>query len=162
MGKASRVKRERKELRRDAREALLARVGARIGQTLTRLEPDPSRPKVSASLAEVIDPYIKDGMPLEQFRKCLLLGVIAWNCTVLPEDKAQDLMREVLQETDPSLRQDVQDVVTALRQRKLRLFPEDRRLISDAEGRKQADGTLYITAVAIDPERRGPRPAKET
>jgi hypothetical protein len=156
MGKASRLKRQRKELRDDARQAMAARLSSRFGDGSSEIPlraPLPGQPRVSDSLQQLLDPYFDENTTGEAFRRMVVLGMLAWNRAALPEERGQEMIREMRQHFPAEDEKTFVELMEDLSRRKRQLFPDDHRLIVDVEARKEPDGTFYITAASGIPDR---------
>jgi hypothetical protein len=153
MGRARRLKRERENFRREAQCNLIARIESHGG-----VVPLPwggracSGPKISDGLAELIRPYSYDNMTTQANRRLVCLGVFAWNQALAPEKFSRELILDTLQRAQVPEPEAPYEMVEEMRQRKLQSFPDDRRLILDAELREQDDGSLYLAAAATREE----------
>jgi hypothetical protein len=93
--------------------------------------------KMSDVLKDFIKPYQEAAPTEDAMRRLLMLGILAWNAAILPEDKGRELIDEML---DPALagasredRGQSKKFVEALVWRKLELFAENRRMILSFE-----------------------------
>jgi hypothetical protein len=155
MGKASRLKRQGKELRGDARQAMAVRLSSRFGDGRTEVPlraPLPGQPRISESLQQLLDPYFDENTTGEEFRRMTVLAVLAWNRAVLPEQRGQEVIREARQHFPAEDEKTFLDLMEELVRRKRKLFPDDHRLIVDVEACKESDGTYYITAASGMPD----------
>lgn len=146
MGKASRLKRKRQSVRREAKSDLIARVESHAavghlpwGQAL-------GGSKISDALAELIQPYSYDDMDIEASRKLVCLGVLAWNGAVAPDTVSREEIRRSLESSGTPQPESIDRIIEEMMQRKMQLFPDDLRLIVDAELREQNDGSFYLVA----------------
>lgn len=53
--------------------------------------------KISASLGDLIDPYIVDDMTLDQFRKLAMTGAVAWNLSTFDEHRRTEELNRLVQ-----------------------------------------------------------------
>jgi hypothetical protein len=151
MGKASRLKRERRHAKHD----LLARIQPSPAGRMQPRANARGMPKISASLGELIQPYVRDDMGLEAYRKLVTLGATAWNCAVEPDLLSNDRLRELLMSgdmSDPEALDAACRFVEELKQRKDHCFPDDRRSILGTEVRQQSDGSFYLLAAVAGQE----------
>jgi hypothetical protein len=102
--------------------------------------------KVSDALSALIDPFKYDDFGLAEYDKLLTLGAAAWNIALLPEPKASESLREIAHKFCSSTGRSADAVRTAdsdlhgfeslareLINRKIALFPRDRRFIAHVE-----------------------------
>ena len=152
MGKASRLKAERRE-----QSTMNVKVKAQAilqvaGRPDIRFQKTPApEGKISGALVTLLKTEVPDGAPESQFRAALALIVIAWNITVLSADQQPKALRDVLATMKPgdaATRQEAIDILTVLMAKKQALFPDDRRFVEtwDMDYR---GGNPYITAAAL-------------
>lgn len=149
MGRVSRLKRERRVLRRDVKSELVARVESRGRAGQLPWGPLRQGPKISDGLAALIQPYTYDDMEIEARRKLVCLGVMAWNYAVAPATLSRERIFSAPESTGAAEPERLFQLIEELAQRKLRDFADDRRLILDAELRELSDGSFYIAAAAV-------------
>ena len=93
--------------------------------------------KMSAVLADFVEPYVDYAETEEGFRKLLTLAIMAWNASFLPEDKQQDMIESVLDAGIPGyedeLKAGLKGIVNTLIARKKAHFSEYTRKIIDFE-----------------------------
>ena len=153
MGKASRRKRER-------RLGLFPRPSHFEQTSETPPLPGnlPRREKISACLIELILPYLPEEASIRAWQAGVALAATAWNLTALPASvRDQEIARMLRQEAgaleDPFF---LADLLQLLITRKLRLYPDDPRLVLNWEVRK-AGSRVHVTAMATLPT-----PAEDT
>jgi hypothetical protein len=146
MGKASRLKRERQGVRREMKSDLIARVESRAAVGHLPWGQASGGPKISDALAELIQPYSYDDMDIETSRKLVCLGVLAWNRAVAPDMVSREEIRRSLESSGTPEPESIDRIIEVMTQRKMQLFPDDLRLIVDAELREQNDGSFYLVA----------------
>ncbi len=120
MGVASRNKRER----RGVNLKLLPCV-----QGLKKVFHNPDGPKMSESLGDLIDPYCRRGITLDQFRKLVTTGVMAWNLSTIEEPLRCAELDRLVGTIEADGAHDFKDIIHALVARKLSCFPNDNRFI---------------------------------
>ena len=144
MGKASRKKRERYGMDRQLALPLSM-------QNVTRIRHNQhhhNTPKISACLGELIDLDVMDDITLEQYRKLLMAGTIAWNLANFDEPKRTEELKKITQSIGNPGAHDVEVVVRALIAKKLAQFPNDLRFIAAADV-TQSKRSFHITAASI-------------
>ena len=147
MGKASRLKQERRALRQDVKQELITRVESRATSRLPWGHPRRG-PKVSEGLTALIEPYLYDDLDIDARRKLVWLAVLAWNHAVSPETLSQEKILSTLEDAQANDADLLLRTIEEMAQRKLREFADDRRLILDAELREESDGSFYLAAAA--------------
>jgi hypothetical protein len=134
---------------------LAARVASRLR---IPLEPDRGRSDIPDKLVQLVVPLLGQGISLEAYRNIVILGMLAWNRTVLSDEDGEKMLREAVKPASPEDEQPFRDLLDQLTQRKLQLFPGDRTLIVDLEARQAPDGAFYVAVVSgtvPDPKGRG-------
>ena len=142
MGKASRTKRERQM------GLPLTLPPSMQGDIKIRRHHDDA--KISVSLAELIDPYIIEDMTLDQFRKLVAVGAVAWNLSTFDEPRRTKELDQFIQAMGDADVVDFKTVIRVLIARKLTHYPADSRFIV-AWDVKQNNSHFHITAAAIVP-----------
>jgi hypothetical protein len=91
--------------------------------------------KLSAALLDFVEPFRKDAPTDEAFKKLIALAVIAWNATILPEDKRKELIdatiNGIVTMAGEEWRKDAENSMAMLIKHKERYFADDKRLIVD-------------------------------
>jgi hypothetical protein len=156
MGKASRLKRERSELRADTRRTLIDRVSSRLGAARGIPESQPDQPPISGLLRQLIAPYHGEEASLDAYRKLVLFGMLAWNRAVLQQAEGQAMFHDLGEalEGEPADKRSVLEVFDEMTERKRQLFPDDRRVILEVETLREPDGSFRIAVASgvMDPE----------
>jgi hypothetical protein len=131
MGKASRLKRERKRAR-TADETLADRVRhSALGRETMLVKDPPGFEKVSDMLAKLARPLIEQSKTKEEYKEVLHLAAIAWNAALLPEEERAGMLHE--KKTAAGLGPTGIRLMEKLIERKLALFPNERRPVLDIE-----------------------------
>jgi hypothetical protein len=141
MGKASRKKRERQGMHLTLPPSMQGAMKIRRHHEGT---------KISSSLGDLIDPYSMDDMTLDQFRKLVMAGAIAWNLSTFDEPRRTEELDRFVQAIGTAHARDFEAVIRVLLARKLTHFPDDFRFIV-AWDVKQNHRHFHITAAAIVP-----------
>jgi len=87
--------------------------------------------KMSDIIIQLIKPYNDLAQTYEAQRKLITVALVAWNATLLPEDKAQAMIDKILGGIPISERENARDVIRQLMERKRKHFPEYKRYIMD-------------------------------
>lgn len=89
--------------------------------------------KMSEVLIDFIQPYLKFADTKESYRKLVILGIMAWNASLLPKEEGQDMVDSILSSGIPTddfeLKTGLEEIVNALLVRKKAYFSEYRRVI---------------------------------
>ena len=87
--------------------------------------------KISAVFWRFIEPFSQYATTLQAMEKLVVLGICAWNAVLLPTDKRQKLMDEVMQnvlgQAGEESRGDLNYILASLLKRKEQFFADDRR-----------------------------------
>jgi len=137
LGKASRRKRER-------------RLGLQISEPPSPLTPLPGGKKISACLIEMVRPLLPPEAGIAEWRIGIAVAALGWNLAILPEaERVREIERMV---QDPEANElgipFLLDLLLLLIAQKLRLYPDDARLVLSYDIRKAGSGRLHITAMA--------------
>jgi hypothetical protein len=100
------------------------------GETMVVKDP-PGFEKVSDMLAKLAGPLVEQSKTKEDYKKVLHLAVIAWNAALLPEGERAGMLHE--KEIADNLGPPGIRLVEELIERKLALFPNERRQVLDME-----------------------------
>lgn len=106
---------------------------------------DPAgREKMSEVLEDFIEPYRDLADSEDTFRKLLLLGTLAWNAALLPEDERRAMIDEILGAGLPGAseadRAHAGELIEGLVRRKQEHFAANRRAILSFEVTDTGDG----------------------
>lgn len=158
MGKASREKRERKAAQNDDAQAPVARVAPSSTQPVRSRQPLPERGpaadrsgvELAESLAELLRPYMVAGMGAEAERMLASVAVLAWNMSITHGRVPRQKLEKQVSNVHPTVRRVVTETLEEMVQRKLQLFPKDRRRIAGAELHDKNNGTFALTVTLVD------------
>lgn len=113
------------------------------------LTPNPGIGASSAALQELVRPILEGippNAPIEVFNRLARLGLLAWNLADSSAEGNSDI-EQFLKSLAPA---DAQTIST-LRNRKLELFPNDKRIFFSAEVTRLPSGVLSLYAIATLP-----------
>ncbi len=118
----------------------------------TRVVYEPEgREKMSEVLEELVEPYRDQAEGYDAFKKLLQLGVLAWNAALLPEEKRQVMVDEILAagfaRASAADRAEVRQFIEAMIRRKEELFAANRRAIISFELTDRGDD-FYISVAS--------------
>lgn len=136
------------ELLREAIETLRGSLAARGYAREGAWIPSAANLKISDDLRELLRPYLSADTDLIEARVLALLGGIAWNLAVAPE-VGEEERQELRMTLTPTAAIGMDRVLRAMRSRKRKLFPKDRRVITQTYVHQQSDGSLFFTAAAL-------------
>jgi len=141
LGKASRRKRER-------------RLGLQISEPAAPLTPWSGREKISACLITMVRPLLPPEAGIAEWRMGIAVAALGWNLAILPvAERVREIERLV---QDPEANElgvpFLLDLLLVLIAQKLRLYPDDPRLVLSYDIQKAGSGRFHITAMAGLPE----------
>jgi hypothetical protein len=128
---ASRKKDKRKKDKR-ARRRLGRAARALPGDTMIVVSP-PGQAKMSEVLVEFLEPYAEHWRTVEEFRKLVSVGALAWNAALLPRSERESFFQEMVQAVPPEVRQDMRSIVEEMIHRKETYFAANKRAIVNYE-----------------------------
>ncbi len=126
-------KKQKQDLQRFAKK-FRGRMGDQVAGTV--LSPAGAA-KMSEVLEEFVEPYVEFADNRGQRQRLLEVAVLAWNLALLPEAERQTMLEEAIEQAtlidDALARQDIQEILDELIERKLTYFGDIRRLIVEFE-----------------------------
>lgn len=138
------------------------RLKSRPGRGRTRggmrlIEP-PDGIKMSEVLSAFVEPYLDLADTLDALRILYMTAILAWNVSLLPEDKQQDAIDDIIDKVAPKDDEEARTVLRSLVNefivRKEMLFAEYNRFILDF--RLVDTGDQYHLTVLSSPEGESP------
>lgn len=106
--------------------------------------------KMSEVLKAFVEPYVDFARNRVQRERLISIAVIAWNLSLMPEDKRQTALDQSieagLEGNDPLVKQDIREMIDDLIARKLKLFAKNKRFIVDFQ--LQDTGKAFHLSVA--------------
>lgn len=128
-----------------------------FGASQVVIEPE-GEVRMSDALADFVSPYAASASSRQDYQALLTVGVVAWNAALLPADRRQDMLDDLLRKTTvkipTDIAQDVRALINALIARKEAHFAANRRAIIDFTLRETDDGyhlSVGSTLNAINP-----------
>ena len=108
---------------------LMRDVKAKTGFTKTLVNPE-GELSISDAISEIIAPYRDVAQDYESFHKLVTVACAAWNATILPADKREDMLADMRKTMpDQQSREDFTEIVKELMKRKYKLYPKVNRMI---------------------------------
>jgi hypothetical protein len=148
-------KRQRENQRRlEKLKSKLKRGSTASGHVMTRHVPGQER--MSEVLEDFIEPYMDliDADSLDEFRKLVSMGALAWNLSLLPAERRGEEIdafhAKWLPKSDKTTATDFRSLIEKMIARKLARFPNNRRFIMKFEVADQGDN--FYLQVASTPE----------
>ncbi len=92
--------------------------------------------KMSEVLTAFVEPYLESANTEENYRKLLMLAIVAWNAALLPEEDQQDIVDkavEAIPAASWAMRAYMKAFMSELIERKKTYFSEYTRMIIDFE-----------------------------
>lgn len=145
MGKASRLKKKRQLRLGLLTPQLLAQVEK--GE-LRLLQGDPAGQKISASLIELIQPYLEGNEPIKVYRSAVGIAAMAWNLADLKPGQVEIELARLSAEIGKEQADLMDSCLRDMMARKRRLFPHDHRVVAQWEVEDQGH-QFYVRAAAL-------------
>lgn len=110
---------------------------------------------ISDAISKIIKPYKDDAPDYNSFNNLVTIACIAWNTSILPEEKRSEALQEMLKFFPGKLqdRLDMYALLTELIERKRKLFPSITRMIMEHKVTEQ--GKDFHIAIASTLEKKG-------
>jgi predicted CopG family antitoxin len=88
---------------------------------------------MSDAISQLIEPYRQDAPDIQSFRSLVTFACVAWNATIMPKEKRDEMLHEILAElpAQSDERTYVRDFLKELMKRKQKLFPHVTRMIME-------------------------------
>jgi len=123
--------------------------------------------KLSEALIDICEPYDYDDLSLDDYKKLIMMTIAAWNVANQPEEKRAEQLLGFLQSM-PALNEGLEmdldaiineqkeppavivmaQILNALMRRKLELYPNDDRIVTDFKLTDTAtDRHLYVSSI---------------
>ena len=110
--------------------------------------------KMSDVLADFVEPYVEFADTDEAYRKLLMLAIMAWNASFLPEEEQREMIGSMLDAGIPDetgeLRAGLAGIVNTLIERKKRYFAQYTRKIIDFELTDTGSGYHLTVASTLE------------
>jgi hypothetical protein len=90
----------------------------------------PGQEKMSEVLLDFLSPYLKDADTREAFEKLIVIGIVAWNSAILPDDRSRETLRGLTKKLSLLDRIFFKRFIKELIERKRKYFPDNKRLIA--------------------------------
>jgi hypothetical protein len=154
MGKASRLKAQRRLQRQSGESALLRRVRASdVGAKMRILKNAAGVEKMSQVIEDFAEPLLDQCSRTEQQRGVIGLATIAWNLSLLPEEKLQQELNEKIL---PKLGPKMGGILASMVRRKQELYPNNQRPILDYEFTETGPDSFLLNVVSPIPREKIP------
>jgi hypothetical protein len=110
---------------------------------------EPNAKKASTRLAQLIAPHAVDDETRSSYEALVALGAMAWNLSLLPAQDRDNLTREAVWSAVASGIPLTYAWLNELVERKMRLFPSEKRWIQSYEVVLQPDGRFAIVVATV-------------
>jgi hypothetical protein len=153
MGKASKRKKLKRTAGTQSMEKMLASLGKFVDHTkevIVRTDL-PEEEKISRALVTLLEPLVSEDSAFEAYQTALGAVVTAWNISLLPLAEQPKAMEQVAATLSGGNAEIHEVILLDLRQliaEKQRLFPRDRRVVVQWEG-KFVGKEFRVTAAAL-------------
>ena len=105
--------------------------------------------KMSEVITEFVEPFAEFAPTYEDYRKLIGLAVVAWNAALLPEDKRQEMLDQLIGKLSLPNAEDLQQLLATLMERKRKYFADNTRFIVSYDVANTADGFFVSVASTI-------------
>ena len=146
--KSKRRSRPGRQMRKMA-ESLGKRIQDDLGRKVV-FTPSKDGVKMSEVLEAFIQPYLEAAPTQEDVRKLMTIASMAWNISLLPEERRAGAIEQALSDMSLQAREKVRFLLDYFIQRKEQNFAEFRRAVLGFEVRETKDG--FYLVVASTPE----------
>jgi DNA primase catalytic subunit len=111
--------------------------------------------KMSEVLRRFIAPYVDNVENIQYYKNFLSIGVLAWNLTVVPEDKQQEMkdmmLSEMFAEAPSEIQHDIEEILDDLIARKKKYFSSIKRFVVDFKVKDTGrDYNLSVVSTLVD------------
>src|SRR5437870_10891073 len=96
--------------------------------------------KMSEVLIEFVRPYLKSAKTFDAKRKLFTLAVLAWGASLLPKEKQDQMLNDVLRNLSPEINEGLREIVEMMIKRKNLFFADNKRKIIDLTLSETKDG----------------------
>ncbi|RUS93945.1 hypothetical protein DSM106972_094820 [Dulcicalothrix desertica PCC 7102] len=100
--------------------------------------------KMSDVLLQFLKPYLNAGKTLKEYKSLVMLGIIAWNASIMPPEKQEEAVSiqlpKIVAKMPKNIRSDMTSVINELMERKQKHFNEIKRLILEYTVEQQGEG----------------------
>lgn len=111
--------------------------------------------KMSDIMNEFLEPYLETVKNISGYKTLIMMGIIAWNTSILPEEKQEEALElmtaEIFAKTPVEIHQDTRSIINQLIARKKKYFASIKRFIVDYTARETGkDYHLSIVSSVLD------------
>ena len=113
--------------------------------------------KMSEVLIDFIEPYLEFADTKEDYRKLVILGITAWNTSLLPKEEQQDMVDSIFNQFSKEMpivtkgqRRKLEEIVNTLIVRKKAYFSEYTRAIISYDLTDTGDGYYLSVASTLE------------
>ncbi len=108
--------------------------------------------KMSEVVIDFIEPYAEYAETYEAYQKLVMIAIVAWNTTLLPEKKQKAMVKKMIKSLSlpRSDARDTKGIIEELIERKNKHFAEHTRTIVDYQVTETRDGFHLSVASTLD------------
>ena len=108
--------------------------------------------KMSEVVIDFIEPYVEYAETYEAYQKLVMVAIVAWNTTLLPEKKQKAMVKKMIKSLSlpRSDARDMKGIIEELIERKNKHFAEHTRTIVDYQVTETRDGFHLSVASTLD------------
>jgi len=104
---------------------------------------------MSEIMQQFIEPFLESVATADDLRNLVALASIAWNVTLLPPERRQAALDEMLAALPPGLRTGAEAPVQVMMDRKFQHFAEFKRPVLRFNVQTLEDGNFYLQIAAL-------------
>lgn len=108
--------------------------------------------KMSQVVIDFIEPYVEYAETCEAYQKLVMIAIVAWNTTLLPEKEQKPMVKKMIKSLSlpRSDARDTKGIIEELIKRKNKHFAEHTRTIVDYQVTETRDGFHLSVASTLD------------
>ena len=109
-------------------------------------------PKMSEVIIDFIEPYVEYAETYEAYQKLVMVAIVAWNTTLLPEKEQKPMVKKMLKSLSlpRSVLRDMKGIMEELIERKNEHFAEHTRVTMDYQVTETRHGYHLSVASTLD------------
>ncbi len=143
------IEKYRERRQKFARNALKHSTQSILGRDF-RFTDSGNSTKMSEILGEFIEPYMEHVETLQSYKTLLTTAMVAWNCSLLPQNDQADFLKNSLLSLPESQRAIARNIIIEMITRKQRFFSQYRRMIVSYEASETLNGWHLSVASTLE------------